>query len=424
MKLMILFDKLKKVMNTFGTYFIFDAINKALPFVLLPIIAKYLTTEEFGVVTNYLAVYQIAYIFISYSTYTRLSVDYYMDDINHKFLFTNLVFLMAIITIVVSLVIVAFNSVIEDFICISLSWQILAILAAFFASVGNLFTTLLVLQKKSLLYGIVQNVQSLVLFLFCLLLVVVIPLNWKGRVIAQVISCLLIFIFTIIYAGKHNLIKKKETNITYLKEYFLWGIPLLPHTLSFWFKSGFDKVIVTSYLGLAMNGVYSLSLTLGSVMSLITTSFFNVYTPHLFEKLASYDKMDKDDGKSILNKLLKSSFLFVGGYALIVIVAYYALKILIYKFFSGDYQDAIEFLPYVLFVNFLNAIYTIASGFLFYKKKNVKIGSITFLSSLIQMGLNIMLVNYFGIYGILWSGIVSAAFMAIFVVYFSFKEYK
>ena len=32
-----------------------------------------------------------------------------------------------------------------------------------------------------------------------------------------------------------------------LKKLLKFGIPLLPHSLSFWFKSGFDKILLTIY---------------------------------------------------------------------------------------------------------------------------------------------------------------------------------
>ena len=70
---------------------------------------------------------------------------------------------------IISLILTCIFTVwIEESLCISLIWQILAIITAYFAGVGNLFTTLLVMKEKSVMYGIIQNLQSILLFFFTL----------------------------------------------------------------------------------------------------------------------------------------------------------------------------------------------------------------------------------------------------------------
>ena len=401
----------------------FDAINKALPFIILPVIAKYLNTSEFGIVSNYLTLYQIAYILITYSTYTRLSTDYYRKDFNLKEGFSNLTHLMGFNFIISLILTCIFTVWIEESLCISLIWQILAIITAYFAGVGNLFTTLLVMKEKSVMYGIIQNLQSILLFFFTLLLVAVIPLNWHGRVIAQVISTFVLSVFAILIAKQKFGVLSFSLNKDLINVYYKWGFPLLPHTLALWLKSGMDKILVTKFLGLAINGVFSLSMTLGSIMSLITTSFFNVYSPYVFKQLSIYQESDVQGQILVINKLRKQFMLFILGYGLLSIVSYYVLKIIISLFFSGDYLIAITYLPWVLFANFVNSIYTVFSSFLFYNRKNKFIATTTIASAIIQIVLNLLLLPAIGVLGVLIANVLSTSYVAVLTIIGARKQY-
>lgn len=409
--------------KAFSTFFVFDAINKALPFILLPIIARFLTTSEFGIVSNYLTLYQIAYIVISFSTYTKLSTDYFKKGFDLMSSFTNLINLMAGNLLVFLLFVTIFSHWISQTLHFSIIWQLLAVFTAFFASVGNLFTTMLIMRQKSMTYGIVQNFNSLLLFVFTLLLIAVVPLNWKGRIIAQVISSFFLFLFTIFVSKYKYKIFKFSINKNIITEYFKWGLPLLPHTLSYWLKGGIDKIIVTKFLGLAINGIFSLSMTLGSVMSLITTSFFNVYSPFVYKQLAKVSEFSTQEDYRIIRKLRRNCIVFILCYGILSILSYYALKILIDYFFTGDYLIAVKYLPLVLLTNFIYAIYTIFSSFLFYNGKNKYIASTTIVSAVIQVVLNIVLINYIGIKGVLIANVVASAYVAFMIVRGAINQY-
>lgn len=325
---------------------------------------------------------------------------------------------------IISLILTCIFTVwIEESLCISLIWQILAIITAYFAGVGNLFTTLLVMKEKSVMYGIIQNLQSILLFFFTLLLVAVIPLNWHGRVIAQVISTFVLSVFAILIAKQKFGVLSFSLNKDLINVYYKWGFPLLPHTLSFWLKSGMDKILVTKFLGLAINGVFSLSMTLGSIMSLITTSFFNVYSPYVFKQLSIYQESDVQGQILVINKLRKQFMLFILGYGLLSIVSYYVLKIIISLFFSGDYLIAITYLPWVLFANFVNSIYTVFSSFLFYNRKNKFIATTTIASAIIQIVLNLLLLPAIGVLGVLIANVLSTSYVAVLTIIGARKQY-
>lgn len=412
-------------LRRFSTYFIVDFVNKALPFLIMPIIAAYLSTSEFGLVSNFSAIIQIAYAFIALNTYTKLSTDYYRSEGKVALLYTNLTNLNFVMFGFVLLAVVLFNQLIEKAFFLSLGWQMIAVCIAAGMALINMCATLLQMRGKAIKYGLVQFSQSTFFFSLCILFVVVLQWSWKGRIYASFISYVSVGFIVLSLVCYKKIYQFKLNDKKLVLTYFLWGLPLLPHALSFWLKFGADKVIISNYLSLSENGIYSLALSMGSVTSLFSTSFFNTYSPYFYKKLHEFDNVDSIEIKQIIIlRLVKNSGLYLLGNGIISIIAYFALALIINMFFEGDYLKAILLLPFSLLTNFISSIYTIYSGFLFYRGKTKLVGSITFSSAVLQVVLNFILIPQFGVYGAIWSGIIVAFIISISILLLSFKEYK
>ena len=58
-------------------YAISDGLNKAIPFLILPIIVQYLTPEDYGVVTNFMILVQIITIFAYGAAQGAIPVNFF-----------------------------------------------------------------------------------------------------------------------------------------------------------------------------------------------------------------------------------------------------------------------------------------------------------------------------------------------------------
>ena len=58
-------------------YVVADGVNKAIPFLILPIIVRYLTPEDYGVITNYAVWAQILAVFVYGAAQGSIPVNYF-----------------------------------------------------------------------------------------------------------------------------------------------------------------------------------------------------------------------------------------------------------------------------------------------------------------------------------------------------------
>ncbi|MDO4975507.1 MAG: oligosaccharide flippase family protein, partial [Alphaproteobacteria bacterium] len=55
-----------------------------------------------------------------------------------------------------------------------------------------------------------------------------------------------------------------QIELQWIKKLLKFGVPLLPHSVSFWLKGGVDKIFITSFCGLQFNGLYSMAISISS----------------------------------------------------------------------------------------------------------------------------------------------------------------
>jgi len=202
-----------------------------------------------------------------------------------------------------------------------------------------------------------------------------------------------------------------------IKDAFFFGLPLLPHTLSFWFKSGVDKIIITNYVSLSANGVFSIALTLGGIIGIFTGAFFNAYTPTMFKDLSVIDTLPENEAILIKIKLVRITYLFAFLLLCACFFSYFVMKFAIQYLFKGDYLNAVEFMPFIMGSLFFDGMYSIISGYIFYQKKTKILGAITFTSSMLQIILTLYFVKNFGVIGAAYSTCVVSliTFLSVFV---------
>lgn len=415
---------LKKSAKDFLIYFSFDAVNKALPFILVPIIANYISTEEYGLVTNFLILFQISYIFITFNNFTKLSVSYFKINSAISDYFSNYIYFSLFAFVFLFIIISIGTTLFTHYLKLSYLIQVIALFTALFASIVSIYTTLLRMSKKPIQFGLLQSSQSLGLFVFTILLVVLLQMGWEGRIYAQVISAFISAILCILFINRSENITFQRFDKEKILDTFKWGLPLIPHSLSFWFKSGADKIIITNLLGLSYNGIYSVALTMGGIISLFTTSFFNMYSPLVYEKLTEHENTSSFEVKNnIERKLINNIYIFIGVLLVLCVISYYLIVLVIKSFFTGDYLLSIPLLHLVLIGSLLGGIYSMISVFLFYKNKTKVLGSITFSMAIIQVVATYFFVYAFGVKGALYVNIIVSSISIFLILYFTNKIY-
>ena len=407
-----------------AVYAFSDGISKAMPFLVFPIVAYMLTPAEFGLVSNFNVLCQVIFAFTLLNTHTYLTVEYYkINEEQKQSLILNIFILVWALLGLSSVITLLFNNIIFHYTELTIRWQLYALIWVGFNAVIYIYQAKLRLDEKAKYFGIYQVTQSVLSAGFTLLFVVLLKWGWQGRIESLVISNVVIGGVGLYFLLKQSLFSAKF-NVLQIKNAFLFGIPLLPHTLSFWLKNGMDKIYITNIISITENGIFTFAGMLASIFFMITAAFLSAYNPHLFKTLASIESYSNEDEKrQIRKKLLIQLKYFILVYALANILGYFVIKLGIEIFFFEKYGTSLKYIPWLQLVGFMGVFYAIFSAYVFYTKSTKILGVITVSTAILQATLNYFAVIHFGVYGIISVSLITALILAVCVGFYSNKVY-
>ena len=404
-------------------YVFTDGVNKSIPFLLLPVISYYISPAEYGMITNYNLIVQILSIFCFSISMVVLPVVFFkLDEMEIRNYVTNMFVFNSVLTLICLVVLAMLNKVIENGVRVSYLYQIMSIISVWFASIIQLNMTLWRCEGKAFCFAAYKVFQSVIDCTITVLLIIVLTIGWIGRIYGMLIATVSLGFFSLILLYKRGYLSGKLSRACFIS-ILSFSLPLIPHGLSFWLKSGVDKLMLTNICGMDMNGYYSVALTFGAIVSVIITSISNAFVPYLYKKLSMID-LDRENTIVEQKKIVKIIFLLLLSILLFVIISFLFSYYFIVLAYPISYFRSLEFLPGIMITQLFNGFYTMFVCFIHYTQKTKILGAITFLFSLFQIALGYYFIITIGAVGSVISSAIVALLTFVFVSIYAMKIYK
>lgn len=402
-------------------YIITDSINNAIPFLLLPIILKFLSPAEYGIVANFTILIAILMVGVSISMEGAISTNFFKmskEDLSK--------YIMGTLMIITSsfffffFLLFFFNNIIFSYTKIPIKYQYCALIICYFQSIIQINLTLWRLESKALKFGIFQIFQTLVNLGLSIYFIALLNIGWIGRAEGIFSAAILFGPLSIFVLWKRNYITLDYNN-NFIKDALLFGLPLLPHSLSMWIRSGIDRVFITKYLGEAANGLFATGFQFGILMTFITVAFNNTFIPYLFKQLSTEDEKQLE---IIKIKLVKMSYGIMLGLIGLCLVLTILSLLIIHFFLPTSYALASKFVFWAILAQTFQGMYFVVGNYIFYAKKTKIFSLITFSCSLVQIVISFYLIRKVGILGAAYSSAFISLLNFIAVWFYSNKVYK
>lgn len=383
-------------------YTLFSFLNNGISFVLLLILANYLLPEDYGYLNLYNIFVQIISILIALGTNPYISNAYFQKSRSDLYQIIMIVFLISLgVLFFNSIILVIFPDTFSNLIGIPVTYLWIALFICYFQAFTNINLDIWRLEEKPVSYGIFS--LSIAILNFILTFVFIVGLNegWVGRVYSQALVSGLFFIISLLLMIKRGYIKFQLPKLSLLWETLLFGIPLVPHMVSFWLKQGMDRYIINYYYQASDVGLYSFALNFAAVIGIFATAFNANNSVYIYKNLAKgYGTV-----KSTLQRNTKvMTILFIVVSISISIGAYSFIPILL-----PEYAGCIKYIFPICLGAFFQCIYVLYVNYIFFYKKTRQLMYITFSTGVLQFSLSI----WFTRYSILWTAYISMAITII-----------
>jgi len=399
-------------------YIFAEVLNKAIPFLLLPILTRYLTPTDYGMIASFTAFVAFLSIFVGLSIHGAVSINFFKTTKEElKIYIANGIFVLLITTIIVGFVVFIFKEPLHNKLLLSSEWLYIGVILSFSQFVTLLNLTLWIAEKKPKAYGIYQISQTFVISTMSILFVVVLHFDWTGQVIANILGTLSFALFSFYLLYKRGYLEFKF-NKKDMKDLLHFGIPMIPHNLSGWITTNGDKLLLITLVGASATGLFTVGFQIGIVMSVLVSSFHKVWNPYLYEKLSS-----SNFSLNSKIKIVKFTYLYFVLMVVLVLFLNFIAKYIFIYMIDSQYMDSYQYVIYILIMYALNGMYFMVVSYIFYFKKTKQLAYITFSCSILHLLFSYIFINIFGAIGAAYSGVISYTLMFLAVWYYSNKIY-
>ncbi len=397
--------------------------TKLIGFVLLPLYTKYLTVEQFGILTLIEITSQILIGVLSFNIGTAMMR--WLVDAKSQNEEKSIVFTVLIETTIISFLIIFLMWFFDS----ELSWALFGnssfsnyiILLGISSALGIFILVPLNLMRqyeKSILFSVLTTIKFTLSLLLTIWFVKYLSWGIEGVLLAQIIGQIIFVLATIPLLLKNTNLK---FSFKKLFEMLNYGFPLVLSTISTLLLTMSDRYIIKIFESDAEVGIYSLAYKISSVINmLIIQSYQLAFLP------IAYQKITQSNYSHFFQKSLKYFTIVLVISALSISI--FSKEIIEILSSNTEFYLAIYLIPILSLSFVLRGIqYQISLGFHFSKKTKYN-GFVVFVAALINIILNIVFVKYFGFFGVAYAVTISLLLTLPLMLFFSqkffFIQYK
>lgn len=371
-------------------------LNQGIGFLLIPIYAQFLSTEDYGINGSIAALISILAILLTLSFESAVTRFYYeLKTEKERRAYFGLAWIVILgFALAIALVLELagdrlFGLVFEDIP---------------FAPYGRLATWGSFLAVFSVLPSVMWRVReqarvfvafSVSQFLTRILLNIVFVVFLQQGAVGIFRSFLLA---NLIYAVPYTWVMLKNTSLPrtalHLRDSLAFALPLLPHRLSNWVLNVSDRILLQNWVSLGELGLYSMGYRVGMTLAAILDAVNLAWSPFY------YKTAGEPDGRQSLARLV-TYYVFLVMFLTLAVVLLSREALLLVA--APRFHPAARVVPLIAFAYSLHGIYLAMVSGLSYVKQTKWILAATLVSAALNVGLNLLFIPRYGIWAAAWS---------------------
>jgi O-antigen/teichoic acid export membrane protein len=178
---------------------------------------------------------------------------------------------------------------------------------------------------------------------------------------------------------------------------------MVPNNLSTWVLKLSDRLIITAFLGIEANAVYSVANKIPNILSLAQSVLVMAW--HENASIA----VDDADASKYYTEMLDTTFSLMFGCTALLIAG---TPIMFWLLIKGDYAEAYYQMPLLILAMFFFVMSSFFGGIYIAHKRTANVGITTVVAAIVNLSIDLLFVRVIGI----WAGSISTL-VAYFVLY-------
>lgn len=382
-------------------------IQKAISFVMILLYTEYLSPAELG----------LANIILSISTVYELIFRFAMDEAYAKFWFENRddtterekvsgsIVLSSIISCLGGgILLLAFSNIlIKPFLpeSMPLRYVMICVALAVLPIPFSIFQKKLRIEEKAKKYAIYSLLSTILTVIGATIFVIILGWGGYGYLLALATASIISFIISY-FNLTYGVIKIYDR--TNIKQLYCYAIPLVPHFISTWGMTYFNRIAIGKILDTFSVGVYNVMNNIGMIVSMLSISVTYVFQPWVYQQLERGEVGNKRIKRVI--ELTTVAFTIAG-----LTISLFSIEF-VHLFINERYWGGIPLISIIVAASNIAFIGNMITYIMYYNIKTVKsISRITMSGAILNIILTVILGNFFGLYGAAIAFLISNSYL-------------
>jgi len=379
-------------------YTVSGSLSALVAFLLLPILTRYLSPSDYGVVEMFTSLTACLSGVVIVGGNTILAREYFNRlDADRAPLIGGILALTCVSALVLLMVTAAVNGpahVIARMLKIGDGLLYLAILSSLANAIIALVTTLLQVEKRAGVYMGFVNSKTLLEILLSMVLIVSLGLKWSGRITGIAGSSILFALLSLVWLWKRNV----RMNLTagQVRIMLALGLPLVAAHVSVWIYGMVDRIMIANLFDLASTGIYSVGFRFGTVVAMVESAFSMAWMPYFYENVRLNDRQTD-------RRIVSFTYLYILALLAFALGFGFLARWLLPAMVDRRFVTAARFTLLISVAFWLSGAWKLFGCYLIAEGKTRLYGLITVGVAALHIGLTLFLLKTLGVIGAAWA---------------------
>jgi O-antigen/teichoic acid export membrane protein len=403
----------KKLIGNTGLFLFSGVFSRAVPFLLLPVLTRYLSAEDYGLVGFLGSLTALVGVYVGLQPHQFLIVKGSQSQNEGLAGYIGNIFWLGVATCLLATVVLwALGDLIlpEPL----LGFWIPALISFLgLLRVGQLILeTLLQIDRNPLSFAAVQLTSTVTHFGIALVLIIPFQMGWVGKFAGELAAAVVVFVIAWAFLARRALIDLRP-RLPLLRELVGYLFPLSFHVLGLVLINSIDRIFIANMIGLQAAGLYTVAYSFGMVIGLVHESLQRSWNPFFYENIASNDPNTN-------RRIVRLTYFYLGGSGLVlaafVVTAPWIFQFMVDKaFYVQPGLIAMVALGYTF-----EGARKLGVAYLLHHGRVVLVATLTLSAGAINVALNFWLIPINGIMGAAQATTLS--FLVVAVASFTFAQ--
>ena len=363
-------------------YLLARLISSVFVFFTIPILSRYMPQESIGLLMYFIAIIPLIGVFIFLGSESALVRLYYEYEDKNKIV-SNIFFIITILLLFWSIILYLLNTNLK--IELQLFYNLTFLYVVFYGINNHLLSFFRVTENPNYFFVVV-----LLTGIFYFFAQIYAGISYQDPYYV-IISKTIVDFIVLAYAAYFffDYIKFNLISISDIKNIFRYMLPIVPYTFALYAIHVTDKLFVEHFLGLSQMAIYGAAYTFIAVITILSQSFDMAWGPYFYNNIT----------KKPTNHFSRLTSVFCGLLSVISVLIIIFSREIVSLIYPEQYAESYQILIILMVAVYINAFFFFPVKSINYKRKNIYSALIALAVMFINVALNYIFINVFGIQG-------------------------